>query len=211
MIEKDDNLVSSVIEKYVDWGDSKEFIKDKIDKSDMICIAEYDNNIIGFSLAKNISNGEDLVVAFFATRVSTDFRRHGFAKSLISKVIANFIVKNKILNPLNWLKPVYIVTATASPLVYEQLIKRMNNKKVSHNDNEVKIACAFAKEFSDNNSFFDAQKFIIKGGFLKSTECYQSEKEVPWVNDEVINSLFKNELQVATGNGAGKVIVSRIL
>jgi len=201
-------LVHRILRQCDKWGDSREFIKDKADKADIICVAVRNDKIPGFCLAKNISTGSELIIAFFATRVLPDYRMMGISKKLIGRAMREFIVRNKVLKIANWFKPVYFVTATASPLVYEQITK-YKKKEVVKAD-ETRIAEMFVKAFSEGASF-DKDTNIIKGGFSGSTECYYSEKDVPLAGDENINSMFKNVLQVATGNGNGLVVVSRIM
>jgi len=199
------------------WGDQPDFLKPLLLKAECAGIALEGGSIIAFTTASRMAIKGGLAIAFLATRVQAEYRNKGLAKTLIKRVTRNFIFKRKLLNVFNWLKPVYFVTATANPIVFESFRKRFHislrqPRLPDGREGEVEagIAGRFAELFSSGEKL-NKESLLLSGSFLNSAEFYDKEEDIPWSSNPQTNSYLEDRLRLKEKMGDGLVIVSRIL
>lgn len=196
------------------WGDSADFLKTLVSKAEIVTTAREAHSLIGFSLAKRMSANEGLAIAFLATRVLSPFRNQGIAKTLLKKITQYFILSNKIFKPLNWFKPVYFVTATANPIVFENLKKyrRVFPSLKSKQPDNIQLALAerFAELFLTKERF-NKESFVLRCAFLNSAEFYKEEQDIPWSDNADTNAFLEDRLNLKERAGNGLIVVGRIL
>jgi len=196
------------------WGDEAVFLRPLLLKGEAIGIATKENSIVAFSVATKIIFPKYLSIAFFATRVLSEFRNQGLATNLIKKITRSFILRYKFCNFSHWFKPVYFVTATANPIVFENFRKYLKTSTCMGNrqprEVELKIAQEFAALFSAKEKF-NAEKFILKGAFLNSAEFYRREEDIPWSNNEKTNAFLEERISLKEKTGDGIVVIGKIL
>lgn len=185
------------------WGDQEEFLRKFIPQLDLVAIAEENNSIVAFSLAKTIIAKNYIAIAFFATRVLADYRNKGIAKKLLEKLSSRLIIKEKFLKLWNIFKPVYFVSITANPIVFAVMSKTLQITT------EVEIAEKFAQIFSPQNKF-NRETFVLERAFLGSAEYYSDTQKIPWSNDESSNLFLEERLNLKNKTGNGLVFTGRI-
>lgn len=206
-----EEILSNCSEK---WKDTEIFLRQLCSHSEIAAIARQDNGaLIGFSLARKITINNCIAIAFLATRVVKHWRNKGIAKGLVKKIITSFIYKEKIINFLYWLKPLYFISIVANPVVFELLYKNLkiipglDSKNPNHS--EINLAREFTKYFFPKNKF-DPVTFVLAGVFYGSAEYYEKEEDIPWSNNEESNSFLENRINLRGKTGNGLVVVAKL-
>lgn len=190
-------------------GDSRKFAERYINLSDILAVARKDNKIIGFSIARNSITPLIRGVMFFATRILPEYQKQKIGSVLV-KSLSRESIKSQ---GLSLFKPFYLVTGTAHPIVYSSFLKKIKIVPSPEGTNNPgglnqKIAVTFAKAFCPEFEF-DADNFVVKGGFRDSAELFESDK-IPWAKDEKINQFLENKLNLTKKQGNMLVIVAPI-
>ena len=197
------------------WGDMEAFLQRILLDVELLAIARKDNgSLIAFSAAKRIIGKKFIAVAFLATRVEQEFRKRNIAKILVGKIIKSFVLNNKLINFKSWFKPAYFITATANPIVFETLRKRMNIvpsfRSRKPNAIEINIARNFSKIMISEDKF-NEEDFTIPNIFQDSSEIYNSQADIPWSNNEETNVFLEGRIKLKEKNGDGIVVIGKIL
>jgi len=211
----DINLVESEIisNSREKWGDSDIFLRKFLPQLDLAAIAKDGTYLIGFSLAKTIITADYIAVAFFATRILAGYRNKGVAKSLIKNICSRLILREKFLKISNIFKPVYFVSITANPIVFEVMSKSLKAAPSLTRPNpeqiEMEIAEKFAGIFAPDNKF-NRDTFVLEQAFLNSVEYYGNIDAIPWSRNQATNEFLEERIKLKNKSGNGLVFVGRI-
>jgi len=194
------------------WGDSEMFLSPLFDKADRLAVAYDGQKPVGFTLAGTITNKNCIALAYLATRVLLEYRSQGVAKRLIKKISGDSVVKEKLLRPGNWSKPIYMVTTTANPVVYNGL--SINFRVFPSPERELpvqleqELVAGFARKYA-GGARYDPSQFVFKEYFLGSAEHYVDPKNVPWANNKLNDEYIGSKLNLSAHAGDGLVLVLR--
>ncbi len=214
-IKKNSDLIESEIIKNspAKWGDSEGFLRKFIPQLDLIAVAQENNVIAGFSCAKIISAANYTAIAFFATRVLESHRNKGTAKGLIKKICSRLIFKEKFLKIRNFSKPIYFVSITANPIVFEVMSRNLKAAPSpaypDPGQTDLEIAKNFAGIFSPGNKF-DRNTFVLEQAFMDSAEYYGDAQKIPWSHNQTANEFLEERLKLKDKTGNGLIFVGRI-
>jgi len=197
---KDTVIAGQIIKESKEkWQDQASFLIPLLLKAEIAAIALKDSSIIAFSLARKIIGGKSIAVAFLATRVLAEYRNKGIAKTLVKRVTRNFIFRNKFLDISNWFKPVYFVTATANPIVFESSRKyfKIYPFKGPRQPSEIELSIAesFAEAFLAKEKF-NKESFVLGEAFLNSAEFYAREEDIPWSDNQTTNAFLEERIKL---------------
>lgn len=197
------------------WGDEESFLNKLFQKSEILVVVKnIKNSTIGFSLVGRIELDNVFTVVFFATRVLLEHRNQGLGKLLVGKILRYYLLRYKVMNFLNWFKPVYFVSIIANPIVYNSFRKSFNvfpsPNKADFDLLIFKIAEKFVNSLDVKNNF-DIKSFVVSEFFKNSAEYYFNESDIPWSGNKMNDSFLKNLLDYQSQNGNGLLILGRIL
>lgn len=176
-------------EKYVDrW----------LELSDLLIIVMKEEEPIAFSIA-GLLMSDEAVMYFPATMVANEYQKNGIAGFLWKKTIKE--LSKIIVNPVNCLKPAYIVFRTQNPHLYEILSKKLElfpklNKANNLRNKEIELI----KKCSDllwPKKVIDLERLIIRDAYKESPDLVFAPEKINWADSEEINAFFEKTLKLS--------------